>query len=99
MTKVHPKFPNTYEESLCDSKAAVVLTVWRKSLLFNCDGFTVYNSNGNLVFRVDNYMNSTRDNIVLMDASGLPLLSIRRKVLFILDNPRVLATRKIYRWW
>ncbi|XP_009133276.2 protein LURP-one-related 8 [Brassica rapa] len=81
MTKVHPKFPNTYEESLCDSKAAVVLTVWRKSLLFNCDGFTVYNSNGNLVFRVDNYMNSPKDNIVLMDASGLPLLSIRRKKL------------------
>ncbi|CAF1700573.1 hypothetical protein F2Q70_00008583 [Brassica cretica] len=85
MTKVHPKFPNTYEESLCDSKAAVVLTVWRKSLLFNCDGFTVYNSNGNLVFRVDNYMNSPKDNIVLMDASGLPLLSIRRKKLSLGD--------------
>lgn len=81
MTKVHPKFPNTCEESLCDSKAAVVLTVWKKSLLFNCDGFTVYNSQGDLVFRVDNYMNSPKDNIVLMDASGLPLLSIRRKKL------------------
>ena len=80
MTKVHPKFPNTCEESLCDSKAAAVLTVWKKSLLFNCDGFTVYNSSGDLVFRVDNYMNSTKDKIVLMDASGLPLLSIRRKV-------------------
>ncbi|KAJ0262297.1 Protein LURP-one-related 8 [Hirschfeldia incana] len=85
MTKIHPKFSNTYEESLCDSKAAVVLTVWKKSLLFNCDGFTVYNSNGNLVFRVDNYMNSPRDNIVLMDASGLPLLSIRRKKLSLGD--------------
>ncbi|EOA27927.1 hypothetical protein CARUB_v10024098mg [Capsella rubella] len=82
MTKVHPKFPNTTcDESLCDSKAAVVLTVWKKSLLFNCDGFTVYNANGELVFRVDNYMNSPRDNIVLMDASGLPLLSVRRKKL------------------
>ena len=80
MTKVHPKLPNTCEESLCDSKAAAVLTVWKKSLLFNCDGFTVYNSNGDLVFRVDNYMNSSKDNIVLMDAYGLPLLSIRRKV-------------------
>lgn len=84
MTKVHPKFPNTCDESLCDSKAAVVLTVWKKSLLFNCDGFTVYNANGELVFRVDNYMNCPRDNIVLMDASGFPLLSIRRKVLFLL---------------
>ncbi|KAH0930504.1 hypothetical protein HID58_016231, partial [Brassica napus] len=85
MTKVHPKFPNTCEESLCDSKAAAVLTVWKKSLLFNCDGFTVYNSSGDLVFRVDNYMNSSKDNIVLMDASGLPLLSIRRKKLSLGD--------------
>ncbi|CAN8317147.1 unnamed protein product [Cochlearia groenlandica] len=83
MTKVHPKFTNFCEDSLScyDSKAYVVLTVWKKSLLFNCDGFTVYNSNGELVFRVDNYMNSPRDNIVLMNASGLPLLSIRRKKL------------------
>ncbi|KAL0720807.1 hypothetical protein Bca4012_035406 [Brassica carinata] len=85
MTKVHPKFPNTCEASLCDSKEAIVLTVWKKSLLFNCDGFTVYNSNGDLVFRVDNYMNSPKDNIVLMDASGLPLLSIRRKRLSLGD--------------
>ncbi|XP_010505504.1 PREDICTED: protein LURP-one-related 8 [Camelina sativa] len=85
MTKVHPKFPNTCDESLCDSKAAVVLTVWKKSLLFNCDGFTVYNANGELVFRVDNYMNCPRDNIVLMDASGLPLLSVRRKKLSLGD--------------
>ena len=85
MTKVHPKFPNTCDQSLSDynKAASVVLTVWKKSLLFNCDGFTVYNSNGDLVFRVDNYMNSPRDNIVLMDASGFPLLSIRRKVLFL----------------
>ncbi|KAG2326459.1 hypothetical protein Bca52824_009187 [Brassica carinata] len=85
MTKVHPKFPNTCEASFCDSKEAIVLTVWKKSLLFNCDGFTVYNSNGDLVFRVDNYMNSPKDNIVLMDASGLPLLSIRRKRLSLGD--------------
>ncbi|XP_010509151.1 PREDICTED: protein LURP-one-related 8-like [Camelina sativa] len=85
MTKVHPKFPNTCDVSLCDSKAAAVLTVWKKSLLFNCDGFTVYNANGELVFRVDNYMNCPRDNIVLMDASGLPLLSVRRKKLSLGD--------------
>ncbi|VVB02627.1 unnamed protein product [Arabis nemorensis] len=85
MTKVYPKFPSTCDESFCDSKAAVVLTVWKKSLLFNCDGFTVYNANGDLVFRVDNYMNCSKDNIVLMDASGLPLLSIRRKKLSLGD--------------
>ncbi|KAH0889699.1 hypothetical protein HID58_052128 [Brassica napus] len=100
MTKVHPKFPNTYEESLCDSKAAVVLTVWRKSLLFNCDGFTVYNSNGNLVFRVDNYMNSTRDNIKLSmgdcwavydgETQRDPIFTAKKNV-SILTNKRSLA--------
>ncbi|KAG6513127.1 hypothetical protein ZIOFF_023435 [Zingiber officinale] len=32
-----------------------VLTMRRKSLLFSCSGFTVFNEEGNLVFRVDNY--------------------------------------------
>ncbi|KAG6769682.1 hypothetical protein POTOM_025343 [Populus tomentosa] len=39
-----------------DADHAVVLTVWKKSLLFNCNGFTVFDSKGNLLFRVDNYM-------------------------------------------
>ncbi|MGV7428878.1 LURP-one-related family protein, partial [Mycobacterium kansasii] len=34
----------------------VALTVWRKSLLLNCTGFTVFDCNGNIVFRVDNYV-------------------------------------------
>ncbi|MFS7990091.1 putative tubby-like protein [Helianthus anomalus] len=45
-----------------------VLTVWKKSLIFSCDGFTVYNSNGNLAFRVDNYFVKGNREIVLMDA-------------------------------
>lgn len=60
--------------------AAAVLTVWKKSLLFNCTGFTVFDGKGNLVFRVDNYVAGNKSEIVLMDASGKPLLTIRRKV-------------------
>ncbi|KAK8961706.1 Protein LURP-one-related 8 [Platanthera guangdongensis] len=57
------------------------LIVWRKSLLFNCDGFTVFDSTGNLVYRVDNYPKcKNQGEIVLMDAAGKPLLTIRRKV-------------------
>lgn len=58
----------------------VILTVWKKSLLFNCEGFTVFDSKGNLVFRVDNYTICKKAEIVLMDASGHSLLTIRRKV-------------------
>ncbi|KAL2541286.1 Protein LURP-one-related 8 [Abeliophyllum distichum] len=65
--------------------SSAVLTVWKKSLLFNCDGFTVFDSKGNLVFRVDNYMSHNKAQIVLMDASGNSLLTIRRKKLSLGD--------------
>ncbi|KAL5741119.1 hypothetical protein ACOSP7_027851 [Xanthoceras sorbifolium] len=69
-----------------DGHDSSVLTVWKKSLLFNCNGFTVYDGKGNLVYRVDNYMQGNRGEIVLMDAAGKPLLTIRRKRLSLGDN-------------
>ncbi|GFP90043.1 protein lurp-one-related 8 [Phtheirospermum japonicum] len=61
----------------------VVLTVWKKSLVLNCDGFTVFDSHGNLVYRVDNYRSSSYSaaagEIFLMDAHGNSLLTIRRR--------------------
>lgn len=81
------------------------LTVWKKSLLFNCYGFTVFDSNGNLLFRVDNYSSGTKPEILLMDASGHCLLTIRRKRLSLLDwlvyegetavNPRFTVTKHL----
>jgi len=83
----------------------VVLTVWKKSLLFNCDGFTVFDNKGNLVFRVDNYATGNKE-IVLMDASGRSLLTIRRKRLSLTEswlvydgettvNPRFTMTKNV----
>lgn len=89
MTRIHPNFTNdaatsrnSSSKSVSDAKREVptVLTVWKKSLLFNCKGYTVYDSKGALRFRVDSY--SSRRNateIVLMDHVGKPLLSFRRK--------------------
>ncbi|PON47761.1 LURP1-related protein domain containing protein [Parasponia andersonii] len=77
--------PSSGPESAPKS-AAVVLTVWTKSLLFNCNGFTVYDDKGNLVFRVDNYIAGNKDEIVLMDAAGKSLLTIRRKRLSLADS-------------
>ncbi|KAL3529442.1 hypothetical protein ACH5RR_008764 [Cinchona calisaya] len=86
MTKVYPN-AISYSVDLPKPLAtddgnsgSVVLTVWKKSMLFNCDGFTVFDANGNLVFRVDNYMSDGKGDIVLMDASGKSLLTIRRKI-------------------
>ncbi|KAI0498148.1 hypothetical protein KFK09_021389 [Dendrobium nobile] len=67
--------------------APTTLTVWRKSLLFNCNGFTVFDSKGNLIYRVDNYSKSgSQGEIVLMDAAGKPCLTIRRKTKLILGE-------------
>ncbi|KAL2342715.1 hypothetical protein Fmac_004000 [Flemingia macrophylla] len=67
------KYPLT-EATLCTS---LTLTVWRKSLLISCKGFTVIDSNGNLVYRVDNYIVHPNE-IILMNASGNSVLTMRR---------------------
>ncbi|KAI8546275.1 hypothetical protein RHMOL_Rhmol07G0104500 [Rhododendron molle] len=62
------------------------LTVWRKSLVFSCNGFTVIDSTGSLVFRVDNYAGRPEE-VTLMDGSGWPVLTMRhRKKLRLVDN-------------
>nr|XP_033512692.1 protein LURP-one-related 5-like isoform X2 [Nicotiana tomentosiformis] len=57
------------------------LTVLKTSLFFTGDGFTAYDCKGQLVFRVDTYGPDSRDQgeLVLMDASGRCILTVRRK--------------------
>lgn len=86
--KVHP---NAAAASLAVPAAeekgeAVSLTVWRRSLLFNGKGFTVFDSNGNLVFRVETYARGSPREVVLMDADGLALLTVRRKKLSLAEE-------------
>ncbi|CAN1242608.1 Protein LURP-one-related 5 [Linum perenne] len=57
-------------------------TIFKTSMFFANDGFTVHDSsNGELVFRVDSYGPdaSERDELVLMDAQGRCLLTVRKK--------------------
>ncbi|KAG8093513.1 hypothetical protein GUJ93_ZPchr0012g21858 [Zizania palustris] len=85
MAKVHPNVA-AVPELLCGG-APAVLTVWRKSLLFNCHGFTVFDARGDLAFRVDCYGSSARRaEVVLMDVAGKPLLTVRRKRLSLTDH-------------
>ncbi|XP_031486651.1 protein LURP-one-related 5-like [Nymphaea colorata] len=53
------------------------LTIWRRSLLFHGKGYTVYDSTGSVVFRVDNYASDRPRETHLMDLSGNVLLTIR----------------------
>ncbi|RZC62029.1 hypothetical protein C5167_023768 [Papaver somniferum] len=57
------------------------LTVRKTSLFSPGDGFSVYDCKGEVVFRVDSYGHSGHepDELVLMDASGKCLLTVRRK--------------------
>jgi len=54
-------------------------TVWKKSLVFNGNGYTVFDSLGNLVFRVDNYAYDAKRQLFLMDAVGNVLLTLVHK--------------------
>eukprot|EP00268_Persea_americana_P047787 TRINITY_DN50060_c0_g1_i1.p1 TRINITY_DN50060_c0_g1~~TRINITY_DN50060_c0_g1_i1.p1 ORF type:complete len:217 (+),score=34.15 TRINITY_DN50060_c0_g1_i1:266-916(+) len=68
------------EECFCYEKETQ-LTVLKTSLFFTGDGFSVYNSEGELVFRVECYDHDARNHhqLVLMDASGKGILTVRRK--------------------
>lgn len=57
------------------------LTVLKTSHFFCGDGFSAYDSKGQLVFRVDSYGPDTAETgeLVLMDADGGCLLTVRRK--------------------
>lgn len=77
-----------HQELLLSSKASNniqgtcrSLTVWRKSLVISCSGFTVIDSAGNLVFRVDNY-DQHPEELVLMDGSGKSIFSLERRKKF-----------------
>ncbi|KAJ6944274.1 protein LURP-one-related 17 [Populus alba x Populus x berolinensis] len=59
-------------ETRINDGTCTTLTVWRKSLLISCNGFT------NLVYRVDNYIDRP-DELVLMDGSGKSILTMRRR--------------------
>ncbi|KAI3908931.1 hypothetical protein MKW98_022000 [Papaver atlanticum] len=55
------------------------LTVWRKSQVFNCNGFTVIDSSGDIVYRVDNYIGEGSKEIILMDGLGKAVFTICRQ--------------------
>ncbi|GLJ37053.1 hypothetical protein SUGI_0750780 [Cryptomeria japonica] len=82
-SKIHPKGPQQLENVVIEdrfcNKSVTALTVWKTSLVFNCNGFNVFDSTGNLAFRVDNYDSGYKNEVVLMDTEGNSLLTLRRK--------------------
>ncbi|KAL5551857.1 hypothetical protein UlMin_002033 [Ulmus minor] len=74
----HHHHEEEQDRNIDGGDASTPLTVWRKSLLMNCNGFQVIDSHGNLIYRVDNYIGHP-DEIILMDGSGKSVLSMHRR--------------------
>ena len=79
MGKVYPCKPSS---SACTASisSANMYTIWMKSLVVNGNGYTVYDSNGKVVYRIDNYDIKCRSEVYLMDLHGNVLCTISRKV-------------------
>nr|GEV04342.1 hypothetical protein [Tanacetum cinerariifolium] len=94
MSRIHPSSSGSHRVQSEDPKHASTLTVWKRSSMSfqGTDGFTVYDHNGSLAFRVDNYSRNTThggfscssDNnagpLVLMDGYGKPLLTLKPQI-------------------
>lgn len=69
----------------CDQDPTV-LTVWKRSSMSfqGTDGFTVFDQQGRLAFRVDNYSRKNscgKRGLILMDGTGKALLTLKPQVL------------------
>uniref|UniRef100_A0ACD5YZ47 Uncharacterized protein n=1 Tax=Avena sativa TaxID=4498 RepID=A0ACD5YZ47_AVESA len=87
MARVHSASPLLCSSSspaaaaVCRSDKSKVFTLWLKSLVLNGRGCTVYDSDGLIVYRVDNYDSRCRDNVCLMDLRGNVVVNILKKKL------------------
>lgn len=83
MAKIHPQTLSVSSSSNDDyymKSMRETFTVWLKSLIFHGNGCTVFNSKGEIVFRVDNYQERSSNEVFLMDLYGDVLFSIQRQV-------------------
>ncbi|KAL2933802.1 Protein LURP-one-related 11 [Bienertia sinuspersici] len=65
--------------NLLSSTKGEIFTIWMKSLILGGKGCTVFDSNGEVVYRVDNYCSKYCNQVFLMDSEGRVLLTILRK--------------------
>ncbi|MCL7034823.1 hypothetical protein MKW94_022086 [Papaver nudicaule] len=65
--------------SSCVTSKREVFTIWMKSLVMNSNGCTVFDSNGEIIYRIDNYNKKCSNKVYLMDLNGNLLSTILRK--------------------
>ncbi|KAK1322555.1 Protein LURP-one-related 8 [Acorus calamus] len=92
MSRIHPHENKSHDgDHVGENGGPAVLTVWKKSSMAfqGTDGFSVYDGEGKLVFRVDNYSRKNRwltGGLVLMDGVGKPLMTLKPQTLSMHDR-------------
>ncbi|XP_057417635.1 protein LURP-one-related 4 [Lotus japonicus] len=76
-------FPQESTSSECINSERETFTLWMKSLVLHSNGCTVYDSNGDIVYRVDNYDRKGTREVNLMDLRGKVLCTIKKRLLAI----------------
>uniref|UniRef100_A0ACD5YFN5 Uncharacterized protein n=1 Tax=Avena sativa TaxID=4498 RepID=A0ACD5YFN5_AVESA len=61
------------------SEQREVFTIWMKSLVLNGSGCTVFDSDGRIVYRVDNYGSHHSVDVCLMDITGSVVLQVLKR--------------------
>ncbi|GMI91717.1 hypothetical protein like AT3G14260 [Hibiscus trionum] len=80
MSKIHPQAPHVPLVSHpFTTSTQETFTIWMKSLILGGKGCTVFDSNGRILYRVDNYNCKCSHEVDLLDLTGKVLFTIRRK--------------------
>ncbi|KAL1367210.1 hypothetical protein HN51_021253 [Arachis hypogaea] len=79
MGRVHPQALQLLSPNCSFTSKQETFTLWMKSLVLNGKGCTVFDSNGQIVYRVDNYNCKDKHEVHLMDQEGNGLFTITRK--------------------
>ncbi|KAL1218898.1 Protein LURP-one-related 3 [Cardamine amara subsp. amara] len=88
MVKIHPDKTFLVDSGVEEDESPLYVTteqesftIWMKSLVFHGKGCTVFDSKGNLIYRVDNYNSKSCSEVCLMDLYGNVLFTLRQKKL------------------
>ncbi|XWS48943.1 hypothetical protein CRYUN_Cryun13aG0120600 [Craigia yunnanensis] len=80
MAKVHPQ-ASVSDPCSMSSAGRETFTIWMKSLVCHTNGCTVFDSKGEIVYRVENYDSKGSSEVHLMDLRGKVLFTILKKKL------------------
>lgn len=86
MVQIHPVQAVPVDSGIGEVKSSPYVTteqesftIWMRSLVYHSKGCTVYDSKGNLIYRVDNYDSKSCGEVYLMDLYGEVLFEFQQK--------------------